>query len=223
MIVVMSRSYSFAPGEYYHIYNRGVEKRAIFIDKFDYERFIQILFLCNSSSPTRISRSGRGLSSTRKLDRRGEELVYIGAYCLMPNHFHLLVKEKDGGNMAKFMKKLLTAYAMYFNVKNERKGRLFETSYLATHASYDQYLKYLFAYIHLNPLKLVEPKWREEGIQDLGNVIKYLHNYEYSSFRDYAGDKREAGLILKPSEFPDYYTNSANFIESIFEWIKVEQ
>lgn len=216
----MSRAYSFAPGEYYHIYNRGVEKRLIFLNKDDYERFTNLLFFCNSSTAVNTSRQRKGLTFTDYLDRKGENIIDIGAYCLMPNHFHLLVKERSGRGISMFMQKLLTAYSMYFNVKNSRKGRLFESSYLSTHASYDQYLKYLFAYIHLNPIKLIEPKWKEVGLQNTERIKKYLSHYALSSFKDYTGETRDSGLILNKKEFPDYFPRPKDFTNSMFDWIK---
>lgn len=219
----MARLYSFAPGEYYHIYNRGTEKRAIFLDKFDYERFIRILFHCNGTAPVNVARLRKGLSFADYQESRGERLVYIGAYCLMPNHFHLLLREREEGNIPKFMKKLLTAYSMYFNVKNNRKGRLFETSFLASHAYRDEYLKYLFAYIHLNPVKLIEPKWKEVGVSKIENVQGYLYKYLHSSFPDYAGSYRDEGALLDKEEFPEYFPSANSFTDSIFEWIKLEK
>lgn len=212
--------YSFAPGEYYHIYSHGVEKRIIFIDDSDYKRFIQLLFLCNGSKPVD-SREYKGLSFAECVDKVGknkENLVYIGAYCLMPNHFHFLVRERDPAGISIFMRKLLTAYSMYFNTKYKRRGRLFESSYQSMHADYDEYLKYLFAYIHLNPVKIIEPHWKEE-IKDKEKAIKYLSNYKFSSFADYAGDERDVGVILSKDQFPDYFPGRADFTAAMFEWI----
>lgn len=220
----MSRLYSFAPGEYYHIYNRGIEKRLIFVDDLDHKRFIQLLFLCNGSNPVD-SRQYKGLSfaeCAEKVDNNRENLVYIGAYCLMPNHFHLLVRERDPAGISMFMRKLLTAYSMYFNTKHVRKGRLFESSYQSMHADYDEYLKYLFAYIHLNPLKIISPHWRDEGVQDREKATKYLFNYQFSSFADYAGNNRDTKLILNKDQFPDYFPSESNFVDSIFEWINTK-
>ncbi|KKT14135.1 MAG: hypothetical protein UV94_C0023G0007 [Parcubacteria group bacterium GW2011_GWC1_43_30] len=170
----MARSHIFAPGEYYHLYSRGVEKRVIFLDNDDYKRFIKILFFCNGSKPVVIRDLPIGLTFEKYIDKRGEILVDIGAYCLMPNHFHLLVRERNEKGISLFMQKLITAYTMYFNDKYGRKGRLFESSYKSIHAVDDRYLKYLFAYIHLNPVKLINPKWKENGIKNLEEAKKYL-------------------------------------------------
>lgn len=114
-----------------------------------------------------------------------EKLVNIGAYCLMPNHFHILVHEKSEGGISKFMLKLSTAYSMYFNKLNDRSGALFQGPFKAKHADNDEYLKYLFAYIHLNPLKIIDPNWRNYGAIDRSKAESYVKNYPYSSFGDY--------------------------------------
>jgi len=218
----MARSHIFAPGEYYHLYSRGVEKRVIFLDKNDYERFIKILFFCNSSKSVVIRDLPRGLTFGKYINKRGEILVDIGAYCLMPNHFHLLVRERGEKGISLFMQKLITAYTMYFNDKYGRKGRLFESSYKSIHAADDRYLKYLFAYIHLNPVKLINPEWKENGIKNLEETKKYLNDYTFSSFADYAGRNRDSMLILTKQEFPEYFPTPDIFTTSIFEWITTE-
>src|SRR3989344_6165942 len=117
----MARSHIFAPGEYYHLYSRGIEKRNIFVDKKDYERFIKILFFCNSSKSVVIRDLPRGLTFVKYINKRGEILVDIGAYCLIPINFHLLVRERGEKDISFFMQKLITAYTMYFNDKYGRK------------------------------------------------------------------------------------------------------
>jgi len=157
----MERKLTFSVGEYYHLYNRGVEKRNIFLEKRDSSRFQRLIYLANGTSPIRFSETeGQALNN---IDR-GDPLVAIGAYVLMPNHFHLLVKEVIENGLSKFMEKLATGYSMYFNKKHERVGPLFQGRFKGEHVDNDKYLKYLYAYIHLNPVKLIEPNWKKEGI-----------------------------------------------------------
>ncbi len=211
------RKVSFVAGEYYHVYNRGNSKQIIFRDKNDYTRFIGLLFACNSSTNFKIDNLNKNQSL---LDSpRGEKLVHIGAYCLMPNHFHILLTDTGEGNISKFMQKLITAYVMYFNKKYQRSGGLFEGKFKAEHADNDRYLKYLFSYIHLNPVKLIEPKWREVGIQSKSKVLKFLEQYWYSSYLDYLGMERSERLILDVSSFPNYFGSRKDFQREIFDWI----
>jgi len=122
-----------------------------------------------------------------------DSLVDIGAYCLMPNHFHILLKEKTENGISKFMKKLSTGYSMYFNKRYERTGRLFEGTFKSVHADSDEYLKYLFAYIHLNPIKLINPVWKEEGIRNSVEAKLFLSGYSFSSYLDYTMKARNNG------------------------------
>ena len=86
---------------------------------------------------------------------RGETLVDIGIYCLVPNHFHLLIKEKTENGISEFVKKVATGYSMYFNKKYERTGSLFEGPFKAKRIDTDEYLKYIFSYIHLNRKQII--------------------------------------------------------------------
>ena len=190
----MQRKFDFSIGEFYHVYNRGNNKRTIFATTADYNRFMFLLFIANSKDPVRIDNlihkyRKQGLTLLKSMEEigRDETLVDIGVYCLMPNHFHLLLHEKDEGGISLFMQKLATGYSMYFNKKHERIGGLFEGTFRAEHADKDNYLKYLFAYIHLNPVKLIEPKWKEVGVTNVARVKKYLKEYKYSSYVDYLG------------------------------------
>lgn len=201
----MERKFDFSVGEFYHIYNRGNNKSNIFLNDIDKKRFQKLLYVCNNTKPV-VFKTIQGLP----LDKieKGEEIVSIGAYCLMPNHFHLLLHEKTEGGISAFIGKLLTAYSMYFNKKNERTGKLFEGPFKATHASSDEYLKYLFSYVHLNPVKIIDPKWKKNGIADRKKAQQYLANYPYSSYLDYASAERGEKLILNKTAFPEYFESS---------------
>jgi putative transposase len=205
----------------YHVYNRGTDKRVIFNQPSDYQRFALLLYLANSTTPVSIKdelRKGLTYSDLLQLDR-DHNLVDIGAYVLMPNHFHILVKEVSEGALGQFMKKLSTGYSMYFNKKYARSGGLFEGSYKAKRVDSDEYCKYLFSYIHLNPIKLIEPKWKETGIEDKPAALKYLREYQYSSYSDYSGTERAESEIIKKSSFPEYFESLADFESQVDFWL----
>jgi putative transposase len=218
----MRRNPVLSVGEYYHIYNRGTDKRTIFIDTHDYKRFFALMYICNNRAPVNIVdhfRKGRSFVELFQIERE-DQLVDIGAYCLMPNHFHFLIREKTEGGIQKFMTKLSTGYSMYFNKKNERTGALFESRYKVKHADTDEYLKYLFAYIHLNPVKMIDPEWKENGIADRVKAKEFLAKYGFSSYLDYMSDRnREEGVILNKQAFPEYFVDFKEFDEFINEWL----
>jgi len=223
----VQRKFNFSTGEFYHLYNRGTEKRDIFLDDSDYLRFQTLLYLSNNTEAVHLSNlfsrqnhphREQLMRVVDKIKREGT-LVDIGAYCLMPNHFHILVHEKIDNGVSTFMKKLATGYSMYFNKKNERSGALFEGRFKAVHASRDEYLKYLFSYIHLNPVKLIDLKWKEKGIADILKAKEYLKQYSYSSYNDYQGKVRPENIILNQASFPDYFSSDGEFETTINDWI----
>jgi len=211
------RKESFVPGEYYHIYNRGNSKQKIFNDEEDYLRFLDLLYISNSSEKFNIF-DIRKFSNIFDTERE-TVLVYIGAYVIMPNHFHLLLTQTEDGSVSKFMQKLTTAYAMYYNRKYKRRGSLFEGKFKSRHIHNNKYLKYLFSYIHLNPVKLIQTQWKKEGIKNKNKVIEYLNKYLYSSYLDYKGIKRFYFSILSKDKFPEYFPSKKSFDKEIFEWI----
>ncbi len=135
------RTVIFAVGEYYHIYNRGNSKMQIFHDDQDYSYFKNLLTAMNTEErfKTRFVKN-----EVKKKD----VLISIGAYCLIPNHFHILVRQENEKGISLFMQKLSTAYVMYYNKKYKRTGSLFEGKFKSKYAGEDTYLKYLFSYIH---------------------------------------------------------------------------
>ena len=156
------RKATLAVSEFYHIYNRGNSRQIIFKDSEDYDRFVALLYVCNGSNRFHFhNNNGRdGFNELLSFDR-GEFFVAIGAYVLMPNHFHLLLTALSENGASIFMQKLSTAYVMYFNRKYKRVGSLFEGKFRSTHVDNDVYLKYLFSYIHLNPLKIQDTSCRK--------------------------------------------------------------
>lgn len=212
------RSYSFVPGEFYHLYNRGVDKRTIFLDTHDHARFQSLLYLLNTKTSINIRDTLKGVSDPYEIDLQ-EPLVAIGAYCLMPNHFHLLVTPLDDVGLSLFMQKLSTSYTMYFNKKYERTGSLFENKFKSQLVAEDRYLKYLFSYIHLNPVKLIQSDWKERGITDMSRTIKFLNEYTYSSFCESTGNNRSESIILDSERFPLYFEGIQAAQKEINDWL----
>ena len=215
-----TRTFTFAPGEFYHLYNRGVEKRSIYLDHADHRRFLELLYIANTTKSTDVRSISRQHDSVYEWDR-GENLVSIGAYCLMPNHFHILLTPLRENGISTFMNKLGTSYSMYFNKKYTRAGALFEGKFKAKHANSDQYLKYLFSYIHLNPVKLIQSDWKERGISNIDKGYEYASSFPYSSLRDYQDKLRQERVIIDTKPFPDYFETVAMRKSELMEWLNL--
>ncbi|OGG75000.1 hypothetical protein A3A34_04260 [Candidatus Kaiserbacteria bacterium RIFCSPLOWO2_01_FULL_50_24] len=198
------RSVRFAPGEWFHCYTRGVDKRQIYMDEHDAERYQMLLYTCNSTKPIHISnirhrmRQGPTLPHVLALPR-GKLLVDIAAYVLMPNHPHLLLREHDYGGISSFMQKLGTAYTMYFNQKHERTGALLSGRFKASHVPTDSYFRYLINYIHGNPAEMYEASWKKGVVKNESSLRKQLCDYPFSSLPDYQGIKRPHNAIINAS------------------------
>jgi len=167
-----------AVGEWYHCYNRGFEKSKVFRSSRDYERFLLGLYLCNDRKPLRVRESrGWSLLETLQNNTDRDTIVDIGAYALMLNHVHMVLREKTEGGIALFMQKLFTSYTMYINKKYDRTGSLFAGTFKSKHVSDDQYLKQVIPYVLLNPDK--------------------LSGTPYSSLEDFLGTKRPENKIVE--------------------------
>jgi putative transposase len=222
------RETEFVEGEYYHIYNRGNSKQKIFLDDKDRERFLKLLYLCNSKQRIDFKND----ITKKKINawdfEKGEAIVSIGAWVLMPNHFHIYITPKTEARLPScnaitdFLHRVLTAYSKYFNAKYQRTGSLFESKFKSVHITKDTQAKYLFSYIHLNPIKLINPKWEEEGIGDKKKTLNFLNSYKWSSYLDYLNIIRPEIKVINRKDFLDYFDSKKSFQEEIFEWIKTK-
>lgn len=188
----------FVENSYYHVYNRGVEKRSIFVDDMDYAVFMSYLknyllpkdedFLQNTlanpdSTPKQKSEALRLL----RLNNFNSSIDLV-AYCLMNNHFHFLVKQTPAWGIDSFMNSLMTRYTMYFNKKHKRVGHLFQGNYKAVRVETEEQLLHLSRYIHQNPTS--------KGVA--------FQSYRYSSYIQYLGNKPEEWI--KPKDVMVYFT-----------------
>ncbi len=183
---------TYVEGGYYHIYNRGVDKREIFLDKQDCSVFLHYLkfylspiekALCNT--PFKFRPKLQQLNLSKEID--------LLSFCIMPNHFHLQIKQHTKSGMERLTRRLLTAYVQYFNFKNKRKGVLFEGTYKAKLIEDDDQLLYLSSYIHRNPFKIKNPKF---------------DFVEFSSYPYYLGFKKVDWV--KPDEILSFFKSKKN-------------
>jgi len=183
-------------GEWYHCFTRGVDKRRTFQSTTDYRRFQQVLYLCNSDIAVHRSDLQHLSHADIFSYPRGKPLVELGAYCIMPNHFHLLIQEIVEGGVARFMQKVGTAYGMYFNIKNKRIGNLFVKPFRSKHVDDDAYLRHVAQYIHLNPVELFDPTWKTATQKNITRLESKLRGYEFSSLAEYLSlDRPEKSLL----------------------------
>jgi putative transposase len=200
------RKVPFAVGEWYHCYNHGIEKRIVFQDTRDYHRFLELLYLANEEFPLR--RGDIGINKFEETLRvsRGKKLVAIGAFCLMPNHFHLVLKEIRDGGITMFMRKIGTAYTMYFNARHGRRGNLFIGPFQSRHVSTDRYFQYLINYVHCNPAALYEPEWKIGHVADPQFLWEQIVAYPYSSLGAHTGVRTLTSTILDAEVFSMTHT-----------------
>lgn len=187
--------------ELYHVLNRGVEKRNLFLDSQDYTRFVHDMYEFNDANPVgntrrRISDTS-GMTGFRDRSYEREEIVDIHGWCLMKNHYHLLLSEMVDGGMSLFMRKMNVGYANYFNERYKRQGTLFQGKTKKKHIDSDAYFLHILNYIHLNPLDYLSSSknWRLREIENYDRAIEYLEKYRWSSLMDYSGKKNFPSIL----------------------------
>src|SRR3989344_1709537 len=185
-----SRPITFAVDEWYHCFSRSIDGQPVFKEVGDYIRFMESLYLCNGNRKLLRSALYRPSHEHLLSLKRGEPLVAVGAYCLMPNHFHLLLKQTADNGISTFMQKLGTSFSMYYNTKYEHIGNVFIKPFRAKHVGKDDYFQHVIEYIHLNPAEIFEPRWKEGVVDDADALAGRLGEYPYSSLIDYRGEKR---------------------------------
>ncbi len=188
----MRKKIIYTKGEYYHIFNKGINKADIFSDKYDVYRFIQSLkefnrvetgndiFYINKSKMQRV---GYQVPHRRP---KTKNLVNIVAYCLNPNHFHFVLEEVEDGGISKFMKRVGGGFSNYYNERYNRCGPLFQGRFKANHIESDEQLLYVSAYVNLN--NLVHKKFDGTKKHFMDSILnrsswnEYIKNYPKSNF-----------------------------------------
>jgi len=192
------RKEEFINNEIYHITLKGIDNNLIFKDVNDYYRGIFSIYEFNNLKSVEVrdrrririqfKKSCGGQASANFVDGR-EKLVEILAFCFMPNHIHLLVRQVQDNGITKFMSKVGTGYAGYFNRKQERKGHLFQNTFHSVHIENDEQLRIVFTYIHTNPLSLFNCNWKKIRVENSEKHLNFLDDYKWSSYQDCIGKK----------------------------------
>lgn len=216
----MRRKVKFVNQYFYHIYNRGVEKRIIFFDEEDYTRFIYYLYELNNKNLVadtaffnRKIEIDSGVRNTENMD----QLVEILCFCLMPNHFHLLLRQVQDGGISLFLQKLCLAYAGYFNQKYNRVGGLFQGAFKAKLIDKTEYINHLFYYILANPIEIIEPRCKERGIKNLHKAKLFLSSYRWSSYKDLIGNELNFPFLVDRKSITEIFGHIKEFKQFIKE------
>ena len=214
-----------------HVLNRGVDKRNIFMQEKDYIRFVHDLFEFNDERPANDfntfyffqkynSATDPSVIARHYIDKKPRKrLVDILAFCLMPNHYHLMLREKTVGGIVRFMKKLNMGYARYFNEKYKRSGALFQGRYKSVLVTEQAHFTFLPYYIHLNPLDLVTPEWRERSLRNFNKAWEFLNNYRWSSHLDYMGQKNFSS-VTQHDFLTKFFEGPGQYQKGIREWLQ---
>lgn len=197
----------YASNCYYHIYNRGVEKRLIFQDEQDYAVFLSYLktYLLPKnekelrerlSDPNTSYKEKEDILKLLRLNNFADEIILL-TFCLMPNHFHFLVKQGSADAIDRFMNSISTRYTMYFNRKNDRVGPLYQDVYKGVLVNSDEQLLHLSRYIHRNPV-------HQSASQ--GDALRVQLAKQPSSYFDYLGKNHTEWV--KPQEILAYFSKT---------------
>ena len=176
---------------------RALDDNLIFKDTDDYFRGIFSVYEFNNANSVEIWRRRRDriteknkeklwdIGSPTILDGRNK-FVEVLAFCFMPNHIHLLVRQIKDGGVSKFMQKIGIGLSKYFNKKYKRKGHVFQDAFNSVHIENDNQFMATVSYIFTNPIALIEPKWKESGIRNHSakEVVDFLEKYKWSSYQD---------------------------------------
>ena len=185
------RKIKITPNEYYHVFNRGNNKQDIFLDERDWARFLFLLLymqspvtLFNICSIITNFIKHRVFNSSQKIKDKIIEnrMVELIAFVLMPNHFHIIIKEMKEGGISRYMQRVLNAYTKYFNIKYKKTGHLFQGPFKIVHIEDNKQLLHLSAYIHRNPREI--KRWKNKE-----------YEFSWSSFQDYLKENRWGDLL----------------------------
>jgi len=219
----------FEIGGIYHIVNRGVEKRKIFLKDQDYSRFILGLEFFNTTDSIDLwdllaqggtvppwHSLGKWLEEHRK--KRNDPIIELMAFVLMPNHYHLIAREIMKGGISLFMRKM-GGYSTYFNKQYDRVGSLFQSRYRAVPVKEEAQLNAVFVYVHTNPVELKEPSWKDLKVKNFNEAIDWLERYRWSSYHDYVG-KATFPTVIQQTFFLNFYKGQKGCRRAVQEWIK---
>ncbi len=220
------RKETFIPGEYYHVYGRVLFNAPEFKNSKNAQRLIQAFLLANSTKSSESFQHLRNNENTSfkqscEIAQSGEKLTDILCYVIMPDHYHLLLRERIENGISRFIHKCNISIAKYINIKNNRRGPLFENRFNAKRVSTNDYLLHLSLYIHLNPLDfLIGREWRENKLKNWPLAKKKLLSYPWSSLKAFLQDDYSDPVISKTEIIRQQFDNHLDYENFLKEWSK---
>lgn len=206
------RKVILADGEIYHVFNRGVEKRTIFSTSSDFKRALEsVNYYRFAGLFIRYSHFIRLRPELKKqiTDSLTSQEVSIIAYCLMPNHFHFLLRQENKDGIRKFLSKFSNSYSKYYNTKHERVGPLFQGRFKAVRVESNEQLLHLSRYLHLNPIASFLTSEAD------------LDKYPWHSFREYLNPGQR--LLTSPGIVIDQFKNTMDYRNFVYDRISYAQ
>ncbi|MBU4315616.1 transposase [Patescibacteria group bacterium] len=198
------RAMKFQSGGFYHIYNRGVDKRTVFMNNSDYFRFMISLSILNNIDQKQI----HGIRKSQfKQCQALNPYIRIHSYCLMPNHYHLLVEQVADKGVSNFMQRLGDSYTIFFNTKHDRSGHLFEGPYKVKSIEKTSALLHTSRYIHANPRKLC----------NTGNQWEFVKNYKWSSFQNYLDPTKRS--FVETNYILEYFSSPEDYARYVLDYV----
>lgn len=209
--------------ELYHVLNHSIEGRNLFLDSQDYARFVHNLYEFNDTAPA-LEYSRRDSANVDVGHQKSyiwKRLVKIHGWCLMKDHYHLLISELVEGGLIKFMMKINIGYAKYYNERYGRHGHVFQGKTKKLLIKNEVHFLYILHYLHLNPLDYLKgaAKWRERDksyIRNAKEALEYLGGYRWSSYLDYCGKKNFPSILTK-NLFGEMF---GNYREAIKDYLR---
>lgn len=209
--MAVSRKLLFANDEFYHVFNRGIDRRPTFTSKREYKHALETMkYYQYADLPLRLSKYSElpledKVQLLMLLQKKDSKYVDIIAYCLMPNHFHFLLQQKQPNGVSKFLANFTNSYTKYFNAKNRRNGPLFQGLFKAVHIETNEQLLHVSRYIHLNPLMSFLVNGEE------------LESYSYSSYQEYL--EKLTVPFCKSQIILDQFTQNSTYKEFVMDQI----
>lgn len=204
----------------FHVINRGVERRKIFLTQADYLRFVHNLQDFNNKEVAYLSYPKRRRRSevsppTTEVDK----IVDVLCWSILDNHFHNMIKERCRHGASRFAQKITGGYTMYFNPRHQRSGTLFQGRSKVIPVGSEAHFLHLPFYVLANPLDRFQPKWREQGLKDINRAIEFLTTHRWSAFPDLVGKENFPDVINRKLFFELFDLNEKRFINEFKEWL----